>query len=208
MNAWEKFGDMPKTFASQVQTQRAAIDQAVPPPEFEKLWFAAQEPYARKYFDANLAPAIRAGKGDVNAAFAATFANWRKDAKVQAEMTAQFRTALRALHDEGVAKGNASSTAGQQDMHASCPMDAGNQVVRVAIGAVTFPLTVISGNIDGARRESGVAAQALRLLGPSVRDIQEHGIFCGRLQHLPPPAGLLAILVVPRYAWPPAARQR
>lgn len=189
VNAWEKFGDMRKTFASQVQTQRAAIDQAVPPPLFEKLWFAAQEPYARKYFDTNLAPTIRAGKGDVNAAIVAIFANWRKDAKVRAEMTAQFRTALRTLHDEGVATGNASLTAVQQDMHASCPMDAGNQAVRVVIGAVTLPVTVISGNIDGVKRERGVAAQALRLLGPSARNIQQHGIFGGECSIFRRPLG-------------------
>jgi hypothetical protein len=46
--------------------------------------------------------------------------------------------------------------------------------------ALAVPVKIMDGNLQAAKRESGDLDKALRVIGPSVRDIKKHGIRGGR----------------------------
>jgi hypothetical protein len=177
VNAHENMGELRKSVASEHRKHDALIAQATPTPQFEESWFNVQKASYREWFDANLAPAVRKGKGNVETAFKKSFADWQKQTEVRAAMTAQYR---QIAHEILVApvheKDNASVRKAQQGVNSSCTMDFGNQALRVTLGAVVFPVTVISGNIDAAKREEGFGAQIVRgVTGISLTDIRKYG---------------------------------
>ncbi len=177
LNAHEKVGDLRRAVVAQRPTVDAKINTAIPNAEFESLWFKAQEPKARKWFDENEAPKVRAIGGNVDTAFALSFAQLKHDPTVRAVMTEQFRALLRDQHRSS---SNAALGSLQSDVNKSCPMDVANQSLRIGIGVVLAPVTIVAGNFEAAKNESGALAQALRAsTGISMRDIDKHGIWGG-----------------------------
>ena len=65
------------------------------------------------------------------------------------------------------------------EVHDACPIGVGDQVVRGVVAVALSPVTIIGGNIKAMDREHGVIAKAVRVLGPSIGDIEKHGIFGG-----------------------------
>lgn len=177
LNAHEKMGDMRRAVAAQQRMVDGQINTATPTAEFEAVWFKAQAPTARKWFDENEAPKVRAIGGNVDTAFALGFDQMKRDPKVRVVMTEQFRGYLR---QEQRASSNSNLSSAQSEVSKSCPMDVASQALRVGIGAVVLPVTVVTGNLEAAKREGGVVAQALRAtIGVSVADIEKHGIWGG-----------------------------
>lgn len=173
VNAHEKMGDLRRVVVTEQRVQDGANKAALPTAEFERVWFAAQEPKIRKWFDENEAAKVRAVSGNVDTAFAMSFTQWKQDAAVRAEMTRQYRVLRQQyLHSSN----DAAVSSAQREVNDSCPMDVGSQALRVGLGTVLLPVTVISGNIDAARNESGVVAQVFRgAIGISFKDIEKHG---------------------------------
>lgn len=177
LNAHEKVGDLRRAAVAQRPTVDAKINTATPNAEFESLWFKAQEPKARKWFDENEAPKVRAIGGNVDTAFALSFAQLKQEPTVRAVMTENFRALLRDQHRSS---SNAALASLQSDVNKSCPMDVANQSLRVGIGVVLAPVTIVAGNFEAAKNESGALAQGLRVwTGISVGDIEKHGSIWG-----------------------------
>jgi hypothetical protein len=177
LSAHERMGDLRKAVAAEVRVEDRKNESAVPTAEFERVWFEAKRPAAREWFDTNEAPKVRAISGNVDAAFEISFANWKHDSKVRDAMTNQYRKMRQQyLHNTS----DAAVSAAQSKVNDSCPMDVANQALRVGVGAALLPITLVAGNIDAARNESGAIAQALRgTIGISIKDIKKHGVLGG-----------------------------
>jgi hypothetical protein len=187
LSAHEKVSDLRRAVAAQQPTVDAKINTATPSAEFENLWFKAQEPNARKWFDEHEAPKVRAIGGNVETAFALSFGQLKKDPPVRAVMIEQFRALLR---DQQRSSSNAALASFQSDVNKSCPMDVASQSLRVAIGVIAAPVTIVTGNFEAAKNETGVLPQALRAVtGISLGDIERHGIFGGRNSFFRCPGG-------------------
>lgn len=174
LGAHEQMGSSRKAVAEAQPAADLLIDTKVPTIEFEREWFRLQEPHIRQWFDANVAPSVRAVAGNVEIAFSLRFGAWKHEPAVRAEMSKQYRTVLKEFTRLTIDSEFASA---QRKVNESCPMDFANQTLRVGIGAVALPVTVVKGNLEAARNENGFGAQVIRgLTGISVTDIVKHGL--------------------------------
>ncbi|MBC7602045.1 MAG: hypothetical protein H7255_05205 [Ramlibacter sp.] len=149
------------------------ISTEIPTDEFERQWFKTQEPHIRQWFDANEVPKVRAVAGSVEIAFAQRFEAWKQEPTVRAEMASQYRAILKEFTHTTI---DSQLGSAQKKVNESCLMDFANETLRVGIGAVVLPVTVVKGNLEAARNESGFGAQVIRAVtGISVADIIKHG---------------------------------
>jgi hypothetical protein len=153
----------------------------VVPAEVASKWWSEVRVRMHDNFDQHIAPVLRSrGVEPTESHFTYWFDSEIEHGggkkKLDGILLAQYKASfLKALNSK-----KAQWASERSDLDHKCPMDAGNQAIRIAVTAATSPITIISNNLEGAKHEPGVIDQVVHATtGISIPDMIQHGVWGG-----------------------------
>ena len=139
---------------------------AKPSPEFVSLWWAEKRGILHKYFDQNIAAALKINGAPqpaiLNAAFEIWLAQQMADSGgAKSLVSAEYRRLKRLVHEKKAGATMAELDKSRSELYDSCPEDIGSQLFRGSLIMTGEPSGIVSRNVEMSRIKSVAIVKVL-----------------------------------------------